>query len=63
MNAGDVVVVVFADLLDCCIEFALAAAGDENVGTLVDEPLCSGKAYPAASSSDYCNFSFESFCN
>ena len=33
LNTGDIVVVVFADLLDCRIEFPLAAAGDENVGT------------------------------
>jgi hypothetical protein len=55
------VVVVFADLLDCCIDFALAATGDENVGTLVDEPLCCGEAYAAASSCDDCDFSFKLF--
>ena len=34
LNAGDVIVVVFANQLDCCIEFALAATGDENVCAL-----------------------------
>jgi hypothetical protein len=45
LDTGDVVVVI-ADLLYCRVEFALTSAGDENVGTLVDEPLCRGKAMP-----------------
>ena len=56
-----VVVVVFAYLLDCCIEFALASTGDKNIGTFVDESLCSSKAYPAVSACDDCDFSFKLF--
>jgi hypothetical protein len=55
LDTGDVVV-VFAYLLYCRVEFALTAAGDENIGTLVDEPLCRGKAYTAASSRDTATF-------
>ena len=53
MDTGDVVVVVFADLLYCRLEFALTAAGDENVGALLYEPLCCGEAYAAVSTCDY----------
>ena len=35
LNADD----IFAYLLDCFIEFALAPAGDKNIGTFLDEPL------------------------
>ena len=37
------------DLVYCCIDFALASAGDKNVGTIIDEALCRSKTYTTVS--------------
>src|SRR5262249_32784538 len=50
---------VLADLPDRLIEFGLAASGDEDVGTLGDEPPGRGQANAAVAPGDDRDFAFQ----
>src|SRR6266436_1462083 len=50
---------VLADLSHCCIQFALTATGDVDVGALCDEAPGRGQADTAAATRDDRDFSFK----
>src|ERR1700731_389423 len=57
LNAGD----VGADCLYGLVEFFLAAAGDEDKGTLFDEKLCRSQSNPFCAAGDDSDLAFELF--
>src|SRR4029077_11084508 len=57
LNAGNVV----ADCLHGLVEFFLAAARDEDIGTLFDKKLCRGQSNPFCPASDDSDLTFEPF--
>src|SRR3981189_579817 len=52
---------VSADCLHGLVEFLLAAARDEDIGTLFDEELCSGQPNPFCPAGDDGSLAFELF--
>src|SRR5713101_2024684 len=52
---------VRADCLHGLVELLLAAARDEDMGTLVDEPLCGSQPNPFCSAGDDGGLAFELF--
>src|SRR5260221_6174310 len=52
---------VGADCLHSLVEFLLAAARDEDIGTLFDEKFCSGQPNPFGSAGDDGDLAFELF--
>src|SRR6185295_18683331 len=52
---------VGADCLHGRVEFLLAAARDENIGTLFDEEFCSGQPNPFGPAGNDGGLAFESF--
>ena len=52
---------VRADCLHGLVEFLLAAARDENMGTLFDEKLCRSQSDSFCAASDDSDFTFELF--
>src|SRR6202051_2333555 len=56
-NAGD----VGADCLPGLVKFLLAAAGDEDIGTLFDEKICRSQANPFCAAGDDSDLAFELF--
>src|SRR6266851_1039085 len=57
LNAGN----VGANCLHGLVEFLLATAGDEDIGTLFDEKLCRSQANPFCPAGDDSNLTFELF--
>src|SRR6267378_2846618 len=52
---------VGADCLHGLVEFLLAAAGNEDIGTLFDEKLCRSQSNPFCPAGDDSNLAFEFF--
>src|SRR6266478_5338196 len=52
---------VGADCLHSLVEFLLAAARDEDIGTLFDEKLCRSQSNPFCAASDDSDLAFELF--
>src|SRR5216683_1687862 len=52
---------VGVDCLHGLVEFLLAAAGDEDIGTLFDEKLCRSQSNPFCPAGDDSNLTFELF--
>src|SRR5216683_5383243 len=52
---------VGADCTDGLVEFLLAAARDEDIGTLFDEKLCSSQSNPFCAAGDDSDLAFELF--
>src|SRR5258708_23482328 len=50
---------VGADCTDGLVEFLLAAARDEDIGTLFDEKLCSSQSNPFCAAGDDSDLAFE----
>src|SRR6266851_3535457 len=54
---------VSADCLHGLVEFLLAAARDEDIGTLLDEECCSGQPNPVCPAGDDGGLAFELFAH
>src|SRR6266851_797402 len=54
---------VRADCLHGLVEFLLAAARDEDIGTLFDEPLCGSQPNPLCPTGDDGGLAFELFAH